>query len=83
MTADIKASCRKTTRPVSILVQIGADGPEEFLEVNALEDKLKLTPLSQCGNPYTTPADITVDPTVRTTPTGFFFQVLDSKESSR
>jgi len=69
--SGIKEVFRSTTRYAWVLVQIAAKGPEEFAEVNALSDQLKLTPLSQWEKAYTPPANVPVDPTVDTTSTPF------------
>ena len=68
---DVKATFRSTTRYAWVLVQIAADGPQDYAEVNALQDALKLTPLSAWGRPYTPPDDVPVDDTVDTTATPF------------
>jgi hypothetical protein len=64
---DIKDVYRCSTRYGWVLVQIAAKGPEEFKEVNALQDQLKITPLSAWGRPYTPPDNVPVDPTTDTT----------------
>ncbi|HEX8800706.1 MAG TPA: DUF1254 domain-containing protein [Terriglobales bacterium] len=84
--ADVKGVYRSTTRYAAVLVQIYAASPSEFSEVNALSDKLNLTPLSAWGKPYTPPDNVPIDPTVDTTATpydqvqmmdaGHFFQRL-------
>ncbi len=67
----MKATFRSTTRYAWILVQIAADGPQDYAEVNALQDELTLTPLSAWGRPLDVPSDVPVDPTVDTTATPF------------
>lgn len=69
--AGVKATFRSTTRYAWVLVQIAADGPEDYAEVNALQDQLTLTPLSAWGRPFDVPSDVPVDPTVDTTATPF------------
>jgi len=68
---DIKETRRCSTRYAWILVQIAAAGPQDFPEVHALQDELRLTPLSAWGEPYSPPDDVPVDPTVDTTATPF------------
>ena len=64
---DIKEVYRCSTRYGWVLVQMAAAGPEDFPEVNALQDQLKITPLSAWGKPYTPPDNVPIDNTVDTT----------------
>jgi len=64
---DIKDVYHCSTRFGWVLVQMAAKGPEEFKEINALQDQLKITPLSAWGKPYTPPDNVPVDPTTDTT----------------
>src|SRR6266480_3314102 len=50
---DVKQTFRCTTRFAWILVQMACASPEEFPVVNALQDQLKMTPLSSWGETYT------------------------------
>jgi len=69
--ADIKETYSCTTRYTWVLVQMAAAGPQDYPEIHALQDQLKLTPLSAWGKPYTPPDNVPVDPTVDTTATPF------------
>lgn len=68
---DIKDVYRSSTRFAWLLVQISAAGPQDFPEINALQDKLQLTPLSAWGKPYTPPGDVPIDPAVDLTATPY------------
>ena len=68
---DIKETFRCSTRFTWVLVQIPATSSQDFSEIHALQDALKLTPLSAWGTPYTPPANVAVDPTVDTTATPY------------
>ena len=59
------------TRYAWVLVQISADSPADFPAIHALQDQLKITPLSAWGKPYTPPASVPVDPNVDLTATPF------------
>ena len=61
---DIRDVFRSATRSGWILVQIASKGPEDYAVVNALQDQLKITPLSAWGKPYTPPDTVPVDPAV-------------------
>jgi hypothetical protein len=52
-------------------VQIAADSPKDFPAIHALQDKLKITPLSAWGKHYTPPKKVPVDPNVDLTATPF------------
>ena len=67
----IKETFRSSTRYAMILVQISAESPKDFPAINALQDKLKVTPLSAWGKPYTPPETVPVDPNVDLTATPF------------
>lgn len=69
--AGIKATFRSSTRYAWVLVQIAADSPADFPAIHALQDQLKITPLSAWGKPYTPPASVPVDANVDLTTTPF------------
>lgn len=69
--AGIKATFRCSTRYAWILVQMAAASPADFPAIHALQDKLKLTPLSAWGKPYEPPATTPVNPDVDLTATPF------------
>ena len=60
--ADVKQTFRSTTRYAWVLVQMSAASAQGLPEIHALQDQLKITPLSAWGNPYTPPATVPVDP---------------------
>lgn len=67
----IKAVWRCDTRYAWVLVQMSAGSPSDFPAIHALQDQLKITPLSAYGKPYTPPARVPVDPNVDLTSTPF------------
>ena len=67
----IKETFRSSTRYAMILVQISAASPKDFPPIHALQDKLKVTPLSAWGKPYTPPKRVPVDLNVDLTATPF------------
>ena len=67
----IKATFRSSTRYAWVLVQIAAASPADFPAIHALQNQLKITPLSAWGKPYAPPASVPVDPTVDLTATPF------------
>lgn len=69
--ADVKATFRSSTRFAWVLVQIACASPKEYPEIHALQDQLKITPLSAWGNPYTPPDNVPVDHTVDLTGTPY------------
>lgn len=69
--SDIKDVYRCSTRVAWLLVQISAAGPQDFPEINALQDQLQITPLSAWGKPYTPPSDVPIDPAVDLTATPY------------
>ncbi len=69
--ADVKGTCRASTRYAWVLVQMACGGPEEYPAVHALQDQLKITPLSSWGKPYSPPETVPIDPTVDLTATPF------------
>ena len=69
--AGIEATYRCSTRYAWVLVQIAATGPRDFPGGHALQDGLKITPLSAWGTGYTPPDNVPVDPAVDTTATPF------------
>lgn len=62
--SDVKDVHRCSTRFAWVLVQMSAAGPQEFAEVNALQDQLQVTPLRAWGKPYTPPSNVPIDPAV-------------------
>ena len=69
--AGIKATFRSSTRYAWVLVQIAAQSAADFPAVNALQDKLKITPLSAWGRPYEPPATVLINANVDLTATPF------------
>jgi len=69
--SGIKATFRSSTRYAWVLVQMSAASPADFPAINALQDKLKITPLSAWGRPYEPPAEVPVNPNVDLTATPF------------
>lgn len=64
--SDVDQTYHCSTRYAWILVQIAAAGPQDFDEIHAMQDELRVTPLSAWGTPYQPPQDVAVDPTVDT-----------------
>jgi hypothetical protein len=62
---------RCTTRYAWVLIQMAAGSPKDFPAIHALQDQLKVTPLSAYGKPYSPPASVPVDPNVDLTATPF------------
>lgn len=60
----VKHVLHSSTRYAWVLFEMAANGPQEFPKIHALQDQLKITPLSAWGKPYTPPSDVPVDPTV-------------------
>jgi hypothetical protein len=69
--ADVKAIVRSSTRFAWVLVQMACASPKEYPEIHALQDQLKVTPLSSWSKPYTPPSDVPVDPNVDLTATPY------------
>ena len=69
--SGIKATWRSTTRYEWVLIQMSAGSPKDFPAIHALQNKLKVTPLSAYGKPYSPPASVPVDPNVDLTATPF------------
>jgi hypothetical protein len=69
--AGVEATYRCDTRYAWVLVQIAAADAGDFPEVHALQDGLKITPLSAWETGYTPPAQVPVDPAVDTSATPF------------
>jgi len=69
--SDIKDTFRCSTRYAWVLVQISAGSQKDFPAIHALQDQLKVTPMSACGTPYTPPATVPVDADVDLTATPF------------
>jgi hypothetical protein len=68
---DIKATFHSNTRYAWVLVQISAGSSADFPAIHALQDKMKVTPLSAWGKPYEPPQTVPVDPGVDLTATPF------------
>ncbi|MGP4051894.1 DUF1254 domain-containing protein [Streptomyces sp. 2A115] len=68
---DIDATYRCDTRYAWILAQIAATDAREFPEVHALQDALKIAPLSAWGDEYAPAPESPVDPEVDTTAVPF------------
>src|SRR6266540_3869695 len=58
--ADVKQVFRSPTRFVWVNGQMQANGPQDYVVVNALQKQYKLTPLSAWGQPYAPPAEVPV-----------------------
>jgi hypothetical protein len=69
--ADVKDVYRSATRYAWILVQMAANSPADFPEINALQDKLQITPISSWGKSYTPPENVPMDPNVDLTATPY------------
>jgi hypothetical protein len=69
--ADVKATFRCSTRYAWVLVQMSCPSPAEYPEINALQDQLKITPLSAWGKPYTPPDNVPINANVDTTATPY------------
>jgi hypothetical protein len=69
--ADIKKVYQCPTRYSWIVIELTVASPQDFPRVHAVEDKLKVTPLSAWGKPYTPPAIVPVDPNVDLTATPY------------
>jgi hypothetical protein len=69
--ADVKGTFRCSTRYAWVLVQMSCASPAEYPEINALQDQLKITPLSAWGKPYTPPDNVPINPNVDTTATPY------------
>lgn len=61
---DVKSVIRSPTRYGWFIVEIAAKSPADFPKIHPLQDKLKVTPLSAWGKPYTPPTNVPVDPNV-------------------
>lgn len=68
---DIKQTFRCTTRYAWVLVQMACNNPAEYPVIHALQDQLKMTPLTKWGQPYTPPEDVPIDPAADLTATPF------------
>jgi hypothetical protein len=63
--SNVKNVYTSTTRGAWVLLEMAAPhGQQDFPKIHALQDQLKVTPLSAWGKPYTPPATVPVDPTV-------------------
>lgn len=62
--ANIRNVFHSSTRYGWFIVEMAASGPGDFPGIHALQDQLKITPLSAWGKPYTPPSNVPVDPTV-------------------
>ena len=69
--SDIKKVLQSSTRYAWVLFEMAANGPQDFPKIHALQDQLKITPLSAWGKPYTPPSNVPVDPTVDRTATPY------------
>ena len=69
--SDVDQTYRCSTRYAWILVQMAAAGPQDFDELHAMQDELRVTPLSAWGTPYQPPQDVAVDLSVDTGTTPF------------
>jgi hypothetical protein len=69
--ANIKKVLQSSTRYAWVLSEMAANGPQDFPKIHALQDLLKITPLSSWGKPYTPPSNVPVDPTVDKTATPY------------
>ncbi|MGR4871118.1 DUF1254 domain-containing protein [Variovorax sp. LARHSF232] len=69
--AGVKQTFRSSTRHAWVLVQMSAASPKDFPQIHALQDQLKITPLSAWGKPYTPPATVPVDPAADATATPY------------
>ena len=69
--AGVKAVWRSKTRYAWVLIQMSAASPADFPAIHALQDKLKVAPLSFYGKPYSPPTNASVDPNVDVTITPF------------
>jgi hypothetical protein len=69
--SGIKATMRSSTRYAWVLVQISAGSADDFPSIHALQDELKVTPLSAWGQRYSPPHTVPVDPGVDLTATPF------------
>jgi hypothetical protein len=54
---------QSSTRYAWVLFEMAAKGPQDFPKIHALQDQLKITPLSAWGKPYNPPSNVPVDPT--------------------
>ena len=61
---NMKNIIHSPTRYAWFIVEMAATGPADFPRIHALQDQLKVTPLSSWGKPYTPPTNVPVDPTV-------------------
>jgi len=64
---DGVARTNSSTRYVWIVGRIACNGSSDYANVWALQDQLKLTPLSAWGTDYVPPDNVPVDPNVNTT----------------
>jgi hypothetical protein len=69
--ADIKKVVRSSTRYAWVIIEMAANSPRDFPKIHALQDQLKITPLSAWGKPYTPPSNVPIDPTVDRTATPY------------
>jgi hypothetical protein len=69
--ADIKKVYNCQTRYSWMLVELSAASPADYPAIHVVQDKFKVTPLSQWGKPYTPPATVPVDPNVDLTATPY------------
>jgi hypothetical protein len=69
--ADIRKVYNCQTRFSWMLVELSAASPADYPAIHVIQDKFKITPLSQWGKPYTPPATVPVGPTVDLTATPY------------
>jgi hypothetical protein len=69
--ADIKKVFKCQTRYSWMLVELSAAGPADYPAIHVVQDKFKITPLSEWGKPYEPPATVPVDPNVDLTATPY------------
>ena len=69
--ANMKKVLQSSTRYAWVLFEMAAKGPQDFPKIHALQDQLKITPLSAWGKSYTPPSNAPVDPTVDKTATPY------------
>lgn len=62
--AGIRKVFQSSTRYAWFIVEMAAQGPQDFPKIHALQDQLKITPLGAWGTNYTPPAYVSVDPNV-------------------
>ena len=69
--SNITKVFHSSTRYAWFMVEMSAAGPEDFPRIHALQDQLKITPLSAWGTSYAPPSSVQVDPGVDLTATPY------------